>query len=77
MYIGVDYYPEHWPKEMIEEDIRRTCVGKRSEDGGKWLLELFFSSTCDIDGKCFRGGELRIQGVDVAVLREHDEAVKV
>lgn len=30
-----------------------------------------------IDGKCFRGGELRIQGVDVAVLREHDEAGKV
>ncbi|WP_236567149.1 beta-galactosidase [Geobacillus sp. TFV-3] len=29
-----------------------------------------------IDGKCFRGGELRIQRVDVAVLREHDEAGK-
>ncbi|ELK22747.1 MULTISPECIES: hypothetical protein [Anoxybacillus] len=26
MYIGVDYYPEHWPKEMIEEDIRRMGV---------------------------------------------------
>ncbi|WP_088104410.1 beta-galactosidase [Halalkalibacter urbisdiaboli] len=21
MYVGVDYYPEHWPKEMMEEDI--------------------------------------------------------
>lgn len=22
MYIGVDYYPEHWPENMIEEDIQ-------------------------------------------------------
>ncbi|MCX8003188.1 MAG: beta-galactosidase [Anoxybacillus mongoliensis] len=22
MYVGVDYYPEYWPKEMIEEDIQ-------------------------------------------------------
>ncbi|WP_044748114.1 beta-galactosidase [Bacillus alveayuensis] len=22
MYVGVDYYPEHWPKEMLEEDIQ-------------------------------------------------------
>ncbi|ANB59814.1 beta-galactosidase [Anoxybacteroides amylolyticum] len=22
MYLGVDYYPEHWPKEMMEEDIQ-------------------------------------------------------
>ncbi|WNF37478.1 beta-galactosidase [Bacillaceae bacterium IKA-2] len=22
MYLGVDYYPEHWPKEMLEEDIK-------------------------------------------------------
>lgn len=22
MYLGVDYYPEHWPKEMLEEDIQ-------------------------------------------------------
>ncbi len=22
MYLGVDYYPEHWPKEMVEEDIK-------------------------------------------------------
>lgn len=21
MYLGVDYYPEHWPKEMLEEDL--------------------------------------------------------
>jgi beta-galactosidase len=21
MYLGVDYYPEHWPKDMIEQDI--------------------------------------------------------
>ncbi|WP_100405742.1 beta-galactosidase [Bacillus solitudinis] len=21
MYLGVDYYPEHWPKEMMDEDI--------------------------------------------------------
>lgn len=23
MYMGVDYYPEHWPKDMIDEDIKR------------------------------------------------------
>lgn len=23
MYMGVDYYPEHWPAEMIDEDIKR------------------------------------------------------
>jgi beta-galactosidase len=22
MYLGVDYYPEHWPKEMMEQDIQ-------------------------------------------------------
>ncbi len=22
MYLGVDYYPEHWPKEMLEQDIK-------------------------------------------------------
>jgi len=22
MYLGVDYYPEHWPKEMMEEDVK-------------------------------------------------------
>ncbi|TCS77766.1 beta-galactosidase [Tepidibacillus fermentans] len=22
MYLGVDYYPEHWPKEMMDEDIK-------------------------------------------------------
>ncbi|WP_027408503.1 beta-galactosidase [Anoxybacteroides tepidamans] len=22
MYLGVDYYPEHWPAEMLEEDIQ-------------------------------------------------------
>ncbi|MBB4072922.1 beta-galactosidase [Anoxybacillus voinovskiensis] len=22
LYLGVDYYPEHWPKEMMEEDIQ-------------------------------------------------------
>lgn len=21
MYLGVDYYPEHWPKEMLEQDL--------------------------------------------------------
>ncbi len=23
MYLGVDYYPEHWPVEMMDEDMRR------------------------------------------------------
>jgi beta-galactosidase len=23
MFLGVDYYPEHWPKEMMDEDIKR------------------------------------------------------
>lgn len=26
MYFGVDYYPEHWSEDMIEEDLRR--IGK-------------------------------------------------
>ena len=21
MYLGVDYYPEHWDEDMIEEDL--------------------------------------------------------
>lgn len=23
MYMGVDYYPEHWPKDMMDEDIKK------------------------------------------------------
>ena len=23
MYLGVDYYPEHWPNELMEEDMER------------------------------------------------------
>ncbi|WP_409291418.1 beta-galactosidase [Peribacillus sp. SCS-37] len=23
MYLGVDYYPEHWPADMMDEDLRR------------------------------------------------------
>ena len=23
MYMGVDYYPEHWPADMMDEDIKR------------------------------------------------------
>lgn len=22
MYLGVDYYPEYWPIEMLDEDIK-------------------------------------------------------
>lgn len=26
MYLGVDYYPEHWEKDVIEDDLRRIAA---------------------------------------------------
>ena len=42
MYIGVDYYPEYWPKEMIEEDIRRMGVKTVRRWGQMAIGAVFF-----------------------------------
>ena len=36
MYLGVDYYPEHWNEDMLEEDLNN------KEIDGKYTLSSIF-----------------------------------
>ncbi|WP_219833993.1 hypothetical protein [Paenibacillus sp. R14(2021)] len=39
MYLGVDYYPEHWPVELINEDIEGVAGLGAIRDIGEDVLE--------------------------------------
>ncbi|WP_173916382.1 beta-galactosidase [Halobacillus sp. Marseille-Q1614] len=67
-YLGVDYYPEHWPKEMMEEDIQGIKeLGENIVRIGEFAWHLMEKKEGQFDFSFFDGviQSLKNKGVDI------------
>lgn len=68
MYIGVDYYPEHWPENMIEEDIQGIKeIGSNMVRIGEFAWHLMEPKEGQYDFSFFDSviNKLKKQNIDV------------
>ncbi|MDW4509676.1 beta-galactosidase [Priestia megaterium] len=68
MYIGVDYYPEHWPENMIEEDIQGIKeLGSNMVRIGEFAWHLMEPKEGEYDFSFFDSviNKLKKQNIDV------------
>ncbi len=69
MYMGVDYYPEHWPVSLMDEDIRRMKeMGVNMVRIGEFAWHLMESEEGKIDFSFFDEVIKKLKKEDIKVM---------